>query len=206
MCQFPLFETISVIDGKAQNLAYHQQRFEQAMQTYFHSQAQWQLADVIQVPTDFQQGLVRCRIDYNASEFQLQFFHYTPRTINRFKCVYTENLDYRFKYSDRKRLDSLKNLQSDEVIIINNGKVSDCTIGNLLFAKQWQWFSSQDYLLKGTQLTKLIEIGLVQLVEITPQDLASYDQIMMVNALNPFDLQRALPISVIDFKDEIEKP
>ncbi|WGE35124.1 aminotransferase class IV family protein [Actinobacillus genomosp. 1] len=199
MCRFPLFETISVIDGEPQNLAYHQQRFESTINQYFHTQPQQQLADMICVPDEFQQGSVRCRIDYNASEFQQQFSLYSPRKINSFQCVYTEDLDYRFKYSDRKRLDSLKTLQADEVIIINNGKVSDCTIGNLLFLKQGQWFSSQDYLLKGTQLTKLVETGIVELVQITQQDLSQYEQIMMVNALNPFDLQRALPISAINF-------
>ncbi|UKH16653.1 aminotransferase class IV family protein [Actinobacillus pleuropneumoniae] len=199
MCRFPLFETIAIIDGEPQNLAYHQQRFESAMKQYFNAQPKWQLAEVICVPDEFQQGSVRCRIDYNASEFQQQFFFYSQRKINVFQCVYTENLDYRFKYSDRKRLDSLKTLQADEVIIINNGKVSDCTIGNLLFLKQGQWFSSQDYLLKGTQLSKLLEAGMVQLVQITSQDLPQYEQVMMVNALNPFDLQRALPISAINF-------
>ncbi|UKH33017.1 aminotransferase class IV family protein [Actinobacillus pleuropneumoniae] len=199
MCRFPLFETIAIIDGEPQNLAYHQQRFESAMKQYFNAQPKWQLAEVICVPDEFQQGSVRCRIDYNASEFQQQFFFYSQRKINVFQCVYTENLDYRFKYSDRKRLDSLKTLQAGEVIIINNGKVSDCTIGNLLFLKQGLWFSSQDYLLKGTQLTKLVETGVVDLVQITVQDLLQYEQIMMVNALNPFDLQRALPISAINF-------
>ncbi|MDE8033843.1 aminotransferase class IV family protein [Actinobacillus equuli subsp. equuli] len=199
MYRFPLFETIAIIDGEPQNLAYHQQRFESAIKLYFNAQPQWQLAEVICVPDEFQQGSVRCRIDYNASEFEQQFFLYTPRKINSFQCVYTEDLDYRFKYSDRKRLDSLKTLQADEVIIINNGKVSDCTIGNLLFLKQGQWFSSQDYLLKGTQLSKLLEASMVQLVQITSQDLPQYEQVMMVNALNPFDLQRALPISAINF-------
>ncbi|MCL7724823.1 aminotransferase class IV family protein [Actinobacillus pleuropneumoniae] len=199
MCRFPLFETIAIIDGESQNLAYHQQRLESTMNQYFHTQPQQQLADMICVPDEFQQGRVRCRIDYNVSEFQQRFFFYTPRKINSFQCVYAEDLDYRFKYSDRKRLDSLKTLQADEVIIINNGKVSDCTIGNLLFNRKGQWFSSQDYLLKGTQLTKLVETGVVDLVQITAQDLLQYEQIMMVNALNPFDLQRALPISAINF-------
>ena len=199
MCRFPLFETIAIIDGEPQNLAYHQQRFESAMNQYFHTQSQQQLADVICVPNEFRQGSVRCRIDYNASEFQQQFFPYTPRKISTFQCVYTKDLDYRFKYSDRKRLDSLKTLQADEVIIINNGKVSDCTIGNLLFLKQGKWFCSQDYLLKGTQLTALLESGQVELVEILPEDLLQYERIMLINALNPFDLMRSLPISAIKF-------
>ncbi|VEI46732.1 Uncharacterised protein [Actinobacillus equuli] len=73
MCRFPLFETISVIDGEPQNLAYHQQRFESTIKQYFNVQPQWQLAEIIYVPDGFRQGRVRCRIDYNASEFQQQF-------------------------------------------------------------------------------------------------------------------------------------
>ncbi|WGE31163.1 aminotransferase class IV family protein [Actinobacillus genomosp. 2] len=199
MCRFPLFETIAIIDGEPQNLAYHQQRFESAMEQYFNVTSQRQLAEIICVPNEFQQGRVRCRIDYNANEFQQKFFHYTPRKIGSFQCVYVEDLDYRFKYSDRKRLDSLKTSQADEVIIINNGKVSDCTIGNLLFLKQGQWFSSQDYLLKGTQLTVLVERQQVFLTKISVEDLSQYERVMMVNALNPFDPERSLPVSAIKF-------
>lgn len=197
MCQFPLFETIAIIDGKPQNLPYHQARFEQAMRAYFECEPQWQLAEVIIVPEAFQQGLVRCRIDYNAQAFQLQFFSYTPRKFQHLQCVYVENLDYRFKYVDRKRLDSLKTLQSDEVIIINNGMVSDCTIGNLLFYKAGKWYSSCDYLLKGTQLSKLIDEGVVTLVKMPVSDLKNYEKVMIINALNLFENGQILSISKI---------
>lgn len=197
MCQFPLFETIAIIDGKPQNLPYHQARFELAMRDYFHAPVAWQLADILTVPAEFQQGLVRCRMDYNAEAFQVQFFPYTPRKFERLQCVYVENLDYRFKYADRKRLDSLKTLQSDEVIIINNGMVSDCTIGNLLFYRAGKWYSSCDYLLKGTQLSKLVDEGIVNLVKIPVSELKNYEKVMIINALNLFENGQILPISKI---------
>lgn len=197
MCQFPLFETIAIIDGQPQNLPYHQQRYNEAMRGYFSVEPQLNLAEIIQVPSQFQQGLVRCRVDYNAADFACAFFPYQPRQIRTFQCVQTQGLDYRFKYADRKRFDFIQTLQADEAIIINDGFVSDCSIGNLLFLKENQWVSSSHFLLKGTQLSKLLAEGKVVLAPIKAEDLASYEKVMMINALNPFDEQRALPISVI---------
>lgn len=205
MYQFPLFETILIENGEIKNLDYHQQRVEFAFQHFFYQSCCLNLAQIITVPDNFKQGIIRCRVDYNESNYEIHFYPYQRKIITKFQCVYTENLDYLFKYSDRKGLDILKNPSADEVIIINNGFVSDCTIGNLLFLKGNQWYSSQHYLLKGTQLTKLVEMGKVILTEIRVEDLPNYEQVMMINALNPFDMARALPISAIEFCDRDRK-
>lgn len=201
MCRFPLFETLLIIDGKVQNLQYHQQRFEQATQEYFGCEPRFSLADILVVPEASQRGKVRCRIDYNATEFELKFFIYSPKKVERFRLVEVENWDYHLKFSDRKRFDLLPILQNEEVIILNNGYVSDCSIGNLLFLKQGIWYSPQHYLLKGTQLSKLLDEGKVVLAKIAKQDLHQYEKIMLINALNPFEEPRALPCSQIYFCD-----
>ncbi|KAE9533401.1 aminotransferase class IV family protein [Ursidibacter arcticus] len=195
MCQYPLFETLAVINGEFHHLYYHQQRVNNAFLHYFQSECNLNLSN-ISVPNAFRQGFFRCRVDYNQHNYEINFYPYTPKKITQFKLVYTQNLDYQFKYSDRKRLDLLKNQQnSDEIIIINNGLVSDSTIGNLLFLKKNKWYSSHHYLLKGTQLSYLLDIGEVKLTKITADDLWAYEKIMMVNALNPFDLERAITIN-----------
>ncbi|QIM66004.1 branched-chain amino acid aminotransferase [Mannheimia granulomatis] len=201
MYQFPLFETLSIIDGQIQNLPYHQQRFERAVRAFFGCEPTFSLVQILQVPTEFQHGKIRCRIDYNAEQFEVKFFPYHPKQIQRFRCVEVENWDYHLKYSDRKRFDSLNILQNEEVIIVNNGYVSDCSIGNLLFLKQGIWYSSANYLLKGTQLTRLLEQQKVVLTQIKKTDLPLYEKVMLINALNPFDEERALAISQIDFCD-----
>lgn len=198
MCQFPLFETIAIIDGQVQNLSYHQQRFESAVREYFGCTATFSLVEMFaEIPNEFQQGKVRCRIDYNARDYHIQFYAYTPKQVCHFRTVSVENWDYHLKFSDRKRFDFLNILQNEEVIIINNGFVSDCSIGNLLFLKDKIWYSPKNYLLKGTQLSKLIEQKKVVLTEITQQDVCQYEKIMLINALNPFDESRALACSQI---------
>lgn len=200
MCQFPLFETISIIDGQVQNLAYHQARFDYAMNHYFHTQQAVRLADLFAIPEKFIQGNVRCRIDYNTMDFQVNYYAYQPRKIECFECVYVENLDYQFKYADREQLDSLKTNECDEIIIINNGFVSDCTVGNLLFYKENTWYSPNSYLLKGTQLSKLIDENKITLTEIKAENIFEYEKIMMINALNPFDESRAISITKSSIK------
>ncbi|QLB42277.1 branched-chain amino acid aminotransferase [Mannheimia pernigra] len=201
MCQFPLFETVSIIDGQIQNLPYHQQRFQQAVREYFGCEPKFTLLQILLVPNTYQKGKVRCRIDYNATEFEIKFFDYSPKQVQRFRCVEVENWDYHLKFSDRKQFDFLNILQNEEVIIINNGNVSDCSMGNLLFLKAGIWYSSQDYLLKGTQLTRLLEQQKVHLIKIIKADLGEYEKIMLINALNPFDESRALLCSQIYFCD-----
>lgn len=194
MCQFPLFETLALIDGKFHRLPFHQQRVNTAFADYFRCNHPLNLADIA-IPTAFQQGFFRCRIDYNAEQYSVNFYPYSPKKMSQFQLVYTENLDYRFKYSDRKRLDLLKKSTIDEVIIINNGFVSDCTIGNLLFLKNNRWYSPKNYLLKGTQLSYLLAEDYIELIEIRAEDIFYFEKIMVINALNPFSLDRAVPIT-----------
>lgn len=197
MSLYPTFETLSIIDGVVQNIEYHQARFENTMRTFFNKTPDIQLAALIKVPEEYRVGKIRCRIDYNHEAFEVKYFPYTPKEIHTFQCVYVEGLDYRFKYSDRQCLEKLKTENADEVIIINNGFVSDCTIGNLLFLKQNQWYSPTHFLLKGTQLSYLLAQNQVCLTEISVADLSSFEKVMMINALNPFDEKRAISVKQI---------
>lgn len=199
MSQFPLFETLLIKDGIPQNIAYHQQRFNLACREFFKVDPFLNLIEVIIPPIMNCDEILRCRLDYNQSDYQVNFFTYKPKQITEFQVIETQQLDYQFKYRDRTFFQSLPTNEQREVIIVNNGKVSDCTIGNLLFLKQGKWFSPQDYLLKGTQLSRLLDEKQVELCEITPNNLTNFEQVMLINALNPFDPARAIPIQAVRF-------
>lgn len=199
MCQFPLFETIAIIDGNIQNIEYHQARYHNACRNYLKNEPVLNLAEIINVPVKYQSGLVRCKVEYNSVEYQIQYFPYQAKRIEFFQLVQCENLNYQFKYTDREIFANLPISTNSEVILLNDGKVSDCTIGNLLFLKNGKWFSPVDYLLKGTQLSRLLEKKRVELYRITADNLRDFEQVMMINALNPFDLARALPIQAVRF-------
>ncbi len=195
MCHYPLFETLLIMDGEIQNLHQHQERINNAMFHYFKTNQAVSFLSKFTIPLKYQIGQYRCRIDYNAMDFKVYFSDYAPRKLSSFQCVETKNLDYQFKYTNREIFEKLKRSNTDEVIIINNGFVSDCTIGNLIFLKQGQWYSSKNYLLKGTQLSYLIKKQKVKLIEITQKALFNFEKIMMINALNPFNEEKAIIIS-----------
>lgn len=195
MCQYPLFETILIIEGKVQNIRYHQKRYEHAMREYFHSTQFINLEEVIRVPIQYCTGTVRCKIRYHSHGYDIEFFPYIKKAIQHFRCVHLNEADYSFKYTNRQLFDQFSKKTGEEIIIIKNGFVSDCTIGNLLLLKNGIWHSPAHYLLKGTQLSRLLGEKRVILTVIKQSHLFNYEQVMMINALNPFDLERAIPIN-----------
>lgn len=191
MSRFPVFETIAIIDGIPQNLSFHQARMDNTIEKLFQKTSVFNLEEIIQVPTEYQNGLIKCRIDYNQQDFNIIFSAYQRREIKNYQCIYLDKLNYTFKYTNRTIFENIK-IEKDEAIIIQNGKITDCRIGNLLFLKNNIWYSSKDYLLKGTQLSNLLSKNRIELAEIRVDDLHQYEEVMMINAMNPFDEGRAI--------------
>ncbi|MBE2894457.1 aminotransferase class IV family protein [Spirabiliibacterium falconis] len=185
---FDLFETLAVLDGVVQNPHLHQARYQHALASLYPKSAV-KLCDFAQlaIPPAFQTGLVRARVDYNATAFAVQFFSYQRRTFTQFKPVVCDEIDYAFKFADRSLLNALyaQRGECDEIIIIKNGLVTDCSIGNLCFLKNGVWYTPKTPLLAGTQRAKLLVEKRIVLADITPQELTDFEQIRVINALNP---------------------
>lgn len=193
-----LLETIAIIDGQIQNLAYHQQRYQQGMRFLTQSNSDFALSHII-VPNEFQRGLVRCRMQYDIYQQHIEFFHYQTRNIQTYQIVICNEIDYSYKYTDREMINQLfaQRGECDDIIIVKNGKITDSSIGNLLFYQQGQWFTPAEPLLTGTQRAKLLDLGQIQLADICLNRLHQFEKMMMINALNPFDEQRAISIQMV---------
>ncbi|MDH2999580.1 hypothetical protein A1D23_05665 [Chelonobacter oris] len=185
---YPLIETIAVQNGALQNLPCHQQRYRRALADYYPNRAVRELdLATIEVPNAFRHGLVRCRLDYNAEQQQVRFFPYQRRTIRTFRPLVCDHIDYHLKYSDRTLLDQLyaQRGDCDEILIIKNGLVTDCSIGNLVLLQNGIWYTPELPLLYGTQRAKLLAENKIRLRNISAQHLADYEEIRLINALNP---------------------
>ena len=90
------------------------------------------------------------------------------------------------KYSDRSLINTLfaRRDVSDEIIIIKNGKATDCSIGNLIFRQGKKWYTPDTPLLLGTQREKLLQEGKIQERTIFQEDIVNFDEIKIVNAMN----------------------
>lgn len=187
---FPLFETLCIEQQQIKNCAYHQQRYERALHQFYGESAVkiYDLSEIIHLQPEFLNltHLTRCRIDYNATTFQIQFFPYQRRKITTFQPVICDEIDYSLKFSDRTLLNHLLEQRGDcdEIIIIKQGKVTDCSIGNLAFRQGEQWLTPDSPLLIGTQRTYLLATGKIKEKTIFAEDIAQFDEIRVINAMN----------------------
>lgn len=185
---FPLFETLCIENGKIQNIDLHQARYERSLREYYGKSAVkiFNLFSLIQLPYPLQNQLVRCRIDYNAESTQIQYFEYYRKIYRTFQPVICDEIDYGLKYADRTLLNSLfaQRKNCDEIIIIKNGKVTDCSIGNLIFRQGKKWYTPDTPLLLGTQREKLLQERKIQESTIFREDIVNFDEIKIINAMN----------------------
>ena len=185
---YPLFETLCIENGKIQNIDLHQARYERSLREYYVKSAVkiFNLFSLIQLPEPLQNQLVRCRIDYNAKTTQIQYFEYHRKIYRTFQPVICDDIKYGLKYSDRSLINKLFDQRGscDEIIIIKNGKVTDCSIGNLIFHQGEKWYTPDTPLLLGTQREKLLREGNIQERTIFQEDIDNFDEIKIINAMN----------------------
>lgn len=195
MTDFPLFETICLEKGELKNMRLHQQRYEQSLVAFYGESAVKiydLLTEIHKMPefsTALLQPLVRCRLAYNADSLQIQFFPYERKTYRTFQLVICDDIDYGLKYQDRRLLNQLVEQRGtcDEIMIIKNGKVTDCSIGNLIFRSGNTWVTPDEPLLNGTQRQFLLAQEKIKEQPIFAEDIPQFDEIRLINAMNGLD-------------------
>ena len=185
---YPLFETLCIENGKIQNIDLHQARYERSLREYYGKSAVkiFNLFSLIQPPALLQNRLIRCRINYNDKTTQIQYFEYHRKIYRTFQPIICDDIEYGLKYSDRCLINTLfaQRGACDEIIIIKNGKVTDCSIGNLIFRQEKKWYTPDSPLLLGTQREKLLREGKIQERTIFQEDIVNFDEIKIINAMN----------------------
>ncbi|WP_424409484.1 aminotransferase class IV family protein [Pasteurella sp. PK-2025] len=190
---FPLFETIAIVKGEIQHLDLHQQRYAASLKHFYGNTSTkvHDLAHILDISTALKHTqhapIIRCRVDYDQHHYHVQYFPYERKTYRTFQPVMCDDIEYRLKYADRTYLNQLlqQKGQCDEIMIIQHGKVTDCSIGNLVFRQGEQWFTPDSPLFYGTQRAWLLQQGKIQACPILLQDVAKFEEIRLINALNP---------------------
>lgn len=192
-----LLETIKLENGRLFDLEYHNRRMNAARQELSGPQPPIDLAEIIQVTEEYCDGLFRCRIVYSNQIDSIEFIPQKERKFSSLKLVVCDHIDYHLKYADRSLLNKLyaQRDEADEIIIIRNNEITDCSIGNLLFYDGESWVTPATPLLPGTQRQKLLETGHIQEEFIVVQDLGNYSKVAIINTF--FDLKN-MPIIDID--------
>ena len=114
-----LLETIKIENGHIENLFYHQIRFDKSRRELFNITDKTDLASLIKVPDN---KLYRCRIVYDKEIHTVEYIPYKEKKIQKLKIV-TSDINYNYKYANRKELNTLLEQESgfDEIIIEKEG-------------------------------------------------------------------------------------
>ncbi len=189
-----LLETIRIEEGKAHNLHYHQARFDRSRKALFRATTSIELQKHIVPPKE---GLYRCRILYMEDIESVEYLPYTPKTVNRLKVVRNDTLEYRYKYADRTPLDAMLEAHpdADEIIIEQNGLLTDTTIANIAFYDGSRWLTPKTPLLEGTMRASLLESGKLRKADIRAHDIARYTHVALMNAMIGFKILKAVTIT-----------
>jgi 4-amino-4-deoxychorismate lyase len=184
-----LIESIKLLDGKFHNLFYHEQRMKQSMFALFGQHATVGLEEYLQESDHPKTGLYKCRIVYDQHYLESAFTPYAPKKIRRVKLVEDNDIDYAFKFADRKAIDRLFALREDcdDVMIVKDGMVTDCSFSNIVFRRGDEWFTPSTPLLNGTMRRYLLEKKKIQAREIRPEEVRSFDTFKIINAMLEFD-------------------
>jgi len=193
-----LFESVCVLNGEIQHAVWHEKRFLISYLAYFKRQPKYALFDNINLKCN-KNGRYKLRIAYGEIEKNWTLTPYVFHPIRSLQLVEDNNIDYGLKWEDRKAIDILfsKRGNCDDVLIIKNGQLTDTSYGNIALLKQGNWFTPAHPLLKGTARARLLNEKKIMPTSITLENLKTFEEFKMINALRDFNKDPSYPINQI---------
>jgi 4-amino-4-deoxychorismate lyase len=183
-----LIESIKLLDGEFFNLSYHQQRMRRSIDLLYGIDYTFDIEKYLEGVPHPRKGLYKCRIVYDDVTMETGFSAYEPRKIRRIKIVEDNDISYACKLLDRHHIDRLFHQRGDcdDVLIVKEGRITDCSFSNIVFRKGHEWVTPSTPLLQGTMRQKLIAENKIVAREIRPQDIRSFETFTIINAMLEF--------------------
>jgi len=196
---YPLIETIKVENGILKNLPFHQERMDKSRHGLLGMMDSISLKSRLEIPSFAKTGVFKCRVNYGKSVGKVELIVYQPKLVETLKLVIDNDIDYQYKYSNRKSIDKLlaKKGTCDDILIVKNGLITDTSYSNIILFDGTNWVSPDQPLLKGTKREYLLKVGIVKPKRIKIEGLSKYSQFMLINAMLDLDAGRVLPIENI---------
>ena len=184
-----LIESIKLLDGQYCNLDYHERRMRYALQVLRGTDRKLSLKKLLAGHLHPPRGLFKCRIVYDEVSTDVLFVPYLPKQIRKLKVVEGDGISYEFKFADRSRIDLLFELRGtcDDILIIRDEQVTDCSFSNIAFRTGSTWVTPEAPLLKGTMRQKLLDNHLITERVILRRDISSFETYKIINAMLEFD-------------------
>ena len=197
-----LVESIKVKEGRLFNINFHSDRFNTSRKELFGIGLPVDLSTKITIPAYANKGIYKCRIEYNQHIRNIEFIPYELKQVRTLRLVEAGELEYRYKFVDRRGLDSLFNQkrECDDILIVKDGRITDTSYANIVVrGTDKQWYTPATYLLPGTKRAYLIDKGLVKEKEITPASLKRFIELRMINSMMDINDTPGIPVRTICF-------
>jgi 4-amino-4-deoxychorismate lyase len=202
MCR--LLEAIRYENGRYDNVLFHRERMENARHRLFGINDEINLSHILaeaarKTLPKKNDGLFKCRLVYDRKIRDITFLPYRLPQIKSLQMVEDDNIDYTFKFADRRPLNRVFSLraESDDVLIVKNGTVTDTSFCNVLFFNGKEWLTPEKPLLAGTRRAALLAEEKVKTAVIRPADLHYFSKVRLVNAMIRFDDALDIPVKNI---------
>lgn len=191
-------EVIKICNGKIFNLPAHLGRMNFTLQSFFGSTIPFSLKNE-DIPLEFREGLVKCRIVYSIDNLNIEYSHYKFRDINSLKVIHDNSIDYSFKYADRTAFEKLmaQNENCDDILVVKNGFVTDTSFTNVVFESDKGLFTPSTYLLPGTKRQILLKERVIKEKVIRIENIEDYTKLYLINAMIDITDNISIPISSI---------
>ncbi len=185
---FPLFETICIKNGNICKGNLHQKRYEKSYYEYYKKLPENDILSYVNIPDNFQKGLVKARVLYNENIVSAHYSFYTIQKIQTLKLVEDNQIDYGLKYSNRECLNRLYEMRKeyDDVLIVRNNKITDTSFCNIVFFDGEEWFTPDKPLLQGVARQYLLNEGIIKSKRIMKKDLSNFTDFKLINAMRDF--------------------
>ncbi|SHF22165.1 4-amino-4-deoxychorismate lyase [Mariniphaga anaerophila] len=196
---YQLVETINCNNGRLANISYHQARLNLARKTLFHSNNEINLEASIKISGENKTGLFRCRVVYGETLEKVEFIPHQYRKVKSLKLVTDNQIDYRFKNTDRSRLTALfeQRENCDDILIVKNGYITDSSIANVIFFDGLRWWTPNTPLLRGTQRERLLCEQKIFECPVAVADLHKYKKAGLINAMQDLEHMPEIDIDKI---------
>jgi len=196
MLQF--IESIKVEDQKVFLLNRHQKRITETF-LHFGKECKINLQEIFTKLEHDENGLYKWRIVYDLdNNLKSQMLPHAISEFSDFELVINNDVEYNFKYLDRKIFDAMKTKsKGNEIIIVKNNSITDTSFSNILFFKNKKWYTPDTYLLNGVQRQQLLESKKITETKISLDNIKDYSHFQLINAMNDFDDMFIYPIEKI---------
>jgi 4-amino-4-deoxychorismate lyase len=196
---FPLIETIRLLDGRFNNIHYHEQRMQRALREVWGITINVDLSKLLEGSQKPGQGLFRCRVTYDNEKNEVEFIPYLARAVNSLKFIDGDTLVYHHKFKDRRNLELAfeKRGGCDDILIIQNGFVTDTYYANIIFRTGNDWITPSSCLLPGTQRQYLLDQKVIREDEIKEKDVVNFTTFKLINSMLLFDAAEVSTLNIM---------